>query len=139
MIKTYQKIGSVAAEKFDGSDKMITKYGLDYEFDRCGEAHYYSSDIESVEVGDWIVTGISGERWEIADDVFNKMYTELPVISRKLSSYIELYKSKGYGLTAALCDCTDEDCPDDISDTEVARAWLDGYQIEEDLNNERFN
>jgi hypothetical protein len=26
--------------------------------------------------GDWIVTGINGERWPIADDIFRKTYVE---------------------------------------------------------------
>lgn len=145
MMGKYRKVVAIEAEQYDGSLSMGNKYHLEdvvlnvvptpngpEEID--GVAIKTKEGLLTVGKGDWIATGVNGEHWPIADEIFKKTYAELPVISRKLSEYIELYMSKGYGLTAALCDCTDEDCPDDISDIKLARAWLDGYQVEEDVN-----
>lgn len=135
MIKIYRKTATIRAEQFnDTNDQDFVNTCRKYKLVQPGnDLHFELPTLEGlmkINYGDWIATGIDGEHWAIADEVFKRTYAELPVISRTLSNYIELYKSKGYGLTVALCDCTDEDCPEDIPDTEVARAWLDGYQVE---------
>ncbi|MDO8183248.1 hypothetical protein [Lactiplantibacillus plantarum] len=140
-MKFYRK-QPIEAEQFDGSEEMIDKYHV-----RCDTEYMLSDDpleystvpyqMETLEgflninAGDWIATGIDGEHWPIADDVFKKTYAELPVISEKLDSYIQLYKRNNYGITDMLYDLTDEVCPDaNLTKDDIARAWLDGYQVE---------
>ncbi|MCG0822771.1 DUF1642 domain-containing protein [Lactiplantibacillus plantarum] len=88
--------------------------------------------------GIWIATGANGNNWPIADDVFKQTYKELPVIPNYVAKYIDAEKnntdviqagidaieySKGsIGLTTWI---------EENGDT-FARAWLDGYQVEED-------
>lgn len=85
MIKTYRKIATIQAEQFDGSQKMIKKYGIE----DSAESGYNDSDWEDeglciptkegylrINNGDWVATGIDGEHWAIKDDIFKKTYTE---------------------------------------------------------------
>lgn len=146
MIKAYRKTATIKAEQFDGSDEMIDKYHIetvegDYAKDcsmpEAGPAPYVRYfltrfDVDKgISAGDWIATGVNGEYWTISNDVFKKTYAELPVISEKLDSYIQLYKRNNYGITDMLYDLTDEVCPDaNLTKNDIARAWLDGYQVE---------
>lgn len=98
--------------------------------------------------GDWIATGVNGNHWPIADEVFKKTYAELPVIPKGVARWIELTKQAGKSLGDMFVDYTPEQLTDAdegmISDwvgdnknqtilaNTLARAWLDGYQVEVD-------
>ncbi|WP_251908434.1 hypothetical protein [Lentilactobacillus kefiri] len=86
MIRTYRKIATIQAEQFDGTQKMIKKYGIE----DSAESGYNDSDWEDeglciptkegylrINNGDWIATGVNGEHWPIADDIFKKTYVEV--------------------------------------------------------------
>lgn len=72
MLHKYRKTGFIEAEQFDGSTEMTKKYDLknyggDLVLDEL-EGEF------AIKPGDWIATGINGERWVIADDIFRKTY-----------------------------------------------------------------
>lgn len=144
----YRKTALIEAEQFDGSEKIIERYDLRYN----REASLYEGreigwvistlegDIE-VHINDWIATGINGEHWAIADDVFKKTYTKLPVIPYNVAAFIKLCKENNIDLRDVLYfenngfDYVKEDearIDDWIADHQdkVARAWLDGYEVE---------
>lgn len=83
MIKEYRKIATIKAEQFDGSDKMIEKYGIktDKEFNiAIMDCHYLLPTLEgrlALYKGDWIATGVDGEYWAIKNDIFKKTYQEV--------------------------------------------------------------
>jgi hypothetical protein len=83
MTKTYRKTVTIQAEQFDGSAEMIKKYKLyvaSGEFIGIMRPMFLLSTLEGslgVNAGDWIATGIKGERWAIADDVFKATYVEV--------------------------------------------------------------
>lgn len=137
MIKFYRKTDTIVAEQFDGSQKMIEKYGIE----DSAESGYNDSDWEDeglciptkegylrINNGDWIATGIDGEHWPIADDVFRKTYAKLPVIPRVWADTIEEYKANHYRLSEIF---TERDWNYGGQEL-IARAWLDGYQVEAD-------
>lgn len=76
MIHKYCKKVPIEAEQFDGSEKMVEKYEIYTGIDDWGRWFKISTlegrDIFSV--GDWIATGIDGEHWAIADDIFRRTY-----------------------------------------------------------------
>ncbi|XRJ97326.1 hypothetical protein ACPBEI_00830 [Latilactobacillus sakei] len=82
-IKTYRKTTTIQAEQFDGSSKMIIKYKLyvpSGEFISPHRPMYLMYTLEGpmrVNIGDWIATGVKGEHWVIADDVFKDSYVEV--------------------------------------------------------------
>ena len=149
MIKVYRKTGTIKAEQFDGSDEMINKYHV-----RCDTEYMLSDDPleyqkvpyqmeilegwENINVGDWIATGVNGEHWAIKNDVFKKTYAELPVIPKEVAYVIKQAKNGDYKLgwvfyatytgfwQVSICNWirTNADM--------FARAWLDGYVVEED-------
>ncbi|WP_432224515.1 hypothetical protein ACRPMQ_09820 [Lactiplantibacillus argentoratensis] len=133
MIKVYLK-QPFQAEQFDGSNEMREKYHI--AIGSGWVAPYRINTLEGwvgVQINSWIATGVNGEHWTITDDVFKKSYAELPVLSKKLDSYIQLYKRENYGITAMLYDLTGEVCPDvHLTKDDIARAWLDGYVVEEE-------
>lgn len=63
----------------------------------------------------------------IGNGVFKKTYAKLPVISRVWADTIEEYKANHYRLSEIF---TEWDLGYGGQDV-IARAWLDGYQIEE--------
>ncbi|WP_203181067.1 DUF1642 domain-containing protein [Lactiplantibacillus pentosus] len=151
MIKVYRKTATIKAEQFDGSEEMIDKYHV-----RCDTEYMLSDDqlkysmgpyqIETLEgflnigVGDWIATGVNGEHWAIADDVFKQAYAELPVIPKAVADYMNDYNNLiNLSFHSALYEAFDdlfaasqdaEHWIEHNSDV-FARAWLDGYQVEE--------
>ncbi|AUV60167.1 hypothetical protein [Lactobacillus phage Semele] len=145
MIKIYRKTTTIKAEQFDGSDEMIEKYDIintQLASTAIGfEGAYFLPTMEGelrVNIGDWIASGVEDENWAIADDVFKKTYAELPVIPEYVADYIDMLKNNSDVINASigaieygwgsikLTTWLDEN-----GDT-FARAWLDGYQIEED-------
>ena len=150
MIKFYRKTATIKAEQFDGSDDMINKYHIEFD-----EAYVLPFRIETMEgwigmaVCDWIATGIDGEHWPIADDIFQKTYAELPVIPKAVADWIEESKQENISLSDMLCS---ERRPEKMRkwmmtftpgtyqfdyahyqkcQELIARAWLDGYQVED--------
>lgn len=158
MIKTYRKTATIKAEQFDGGQKLIDKYRIGFmpamQIDPFGDPNDENNwsdpafKIQTLEgvlqlrVGDWIATGINGEHWPIADDIFKKTYAELPVIPKAVADWIELGKSKRVSLDTALLLTLYENKKTDGNElarwimhgnlATVARAWLDGYQVEVD-------
>nr|DAO86404.1 MAG TPA: Protein of unknown function (DUF1642) [Caudoviricetes sp.] len=150
MIKTYSKTTTIKAEQFDGSDEMVDKYELIDAGTMLGTHHspeLYLTGSRKIDVGDWIATGVNGNHWPIADEVFKKTYAELPVIPKCVADWIEECKQKNPPLSGMLCS---ESRPEKIRDWMAftpgtyqfdydryqkyqeltARAWLDGYRVE---------
>ncbi|BEI64687.1 DUF1642 domain-containing protein [Lactiplantibacillus plantarum] len=134
-MKFYRK-QPIEAEQFDGSEEMIDKYHI--AIDSSWVVPYRINTIEGwrgVQVHAWIATGVKGEHWPIIDDVFKQTYAELPVIPQAVAKYIEMTRDE-----VMLFDALDAvlsgfgTLPDWISSNQdlFARAWLDGYQVEED-------
>lgn len=81
MLHTYRKTALIDAEQFDGSDEMVKKYSVVdmanvtsvplhgprwFLLTKEGTMGLYEND--------WIATGIDGEHWVIANDIFHKTY-----------------------------------------------------------------
>jgi len=141
MNKIYRKTTTINAEQFDGSNEMAKRYGAElysnsgYGYDAVegepdGDGYVLiTPEGESlVRTGDWIVTGVNGEHWVIEDDVFKQTYAELPVIPKVFGDTIEELKANHYELSEFFnewkCNYEEQEM--------IARAWLDGYVVEED-------
>ncbi len=67
------------AEQFDGSDEMVRKYDIE-DVKKIGFIDAQRFVIHTLEgplpidINDWIATGIDGEHWPIADDIFKRTY-----------------------------------------------------------------
>ncbi|WP_076636241.1 DUF1642 domain-containing protein [Lactiplantibacillus plantarum] len=161
MIKVYRKTATIKAEKFDGSNEMIVKYHVrcDTEYMLSDDPLEYQTvpyQIETLEgflninAGDWVATGINGEHWVIVDEIFKKTYAELPMIPKAVADWIEKCKHDGTSsIGGMLCyelqpekvrywiertpgtyDCNQRRYKE--HQELVARAWLDGYVVEEE-------
>ncbi|WP_159271296.1 DUF1642 domain-containing protein [Lactiplantibacillus plantarum] len=138
MIKVYRKTGTIKAEQFDGSDEMAKKYSITPPMPL--DPDYTINTLEGdmvLGVGDWVATGINGENWPIADDVFKKTYAELPVIPENVDYSIKKYKEWNYDLGIVFDNaCSGHAWEDDVGEwilensNVFARAWLDGYVVE---------
>lgn len=79
MLHEYRKKTTIKAEQFDGSIKQVTRYkahivGPTSRGDNsCFLLPTKEGDMK-LNVGDWIATGIEGEHWVIADDIFKRTY-----------------------------------------------------------------
>ncbi|WP_137598209.1 DUF1642 domain-containing protein [Paucilactobacillus kaifaensis] len=135
----YRKTALIEAEQFDSSDEMIHKYNIYITFgsipwDKPNHKDYrifvlktVDGDIELIH-GDWIATGIDGEHWVIRNDIFKQTYKQLPVISHYAAEIIEWTKEADKTLADVFRDYDEfEDRVDDI-----ARAWLDGYEVRDE-------
>ncbi|AIY32294.1 hypothetical protein AXJ17_gp45 [Lactobacillus phage LfeSau] len=80
MLRKYRKIATIKAEQFDSDD-------IDGAYAMCRKYHIISSQKEpfllktkeglmALHDGDWIATGIDGEHWAIANDIFRRTYQE---------------------------------------------------------------
>lgn len=151
-VRIYRKTATITAERFDGSDGMVKRYGL---VDRGGhvvdELHVdnmcFIRTLEGqmkVNYHDWIATGVNGEHWPIADEIFKKTYAELPVIPKVVADWIGTCKRDQQSLSYAM---DQQAIPKEVRDyfrdyrtvkewiavqDTFARAWLDGYQVKED-------
>ena len=148
MIKIYRKTTTINAEQFDGSDEMIEKYNI--AIGSGWVAPYRINTLEGwvgVQINSWIATGVNGEHWPIADDVFKKTYAELPVIPKNVANYLVDCKHDhttiGTSLSGNIVLFGHARTPDMIHDILswlrpydnqdlFARAWLDGFQTEEE-------
>lgn len=142
MIKVYRKTATIKAEQFDGSDAMVDKYELIDAGTMLGTHHspeLYLTGSGKINVGDWIATGVSGEHWTIADDVFKQTYVELPVIPKDVACLIKQDKEWDYNLgmviddaySGHICEIGVDEWILAHTDT-FARSWLDGYVVEVD-------
>ena len=139
MIKMYHKTATIQAEQFDGSRELAKKYGI-----RMMPRATESGMIDTLEgtvvahYGDWIATGVDGEHWPIADDIFKKTYAELPTIPKSVADWIEKRKHNNpHDLRSTFVFSPYADCSKwcgewiEFHSEIFARAWLDGYQVEE--------
>lgn len=157
----YIKTATIDAEQFDGSEAMIKKYSirLDEPYQIAAEPDefvFVPFEIETreawlkIEVGDWVATGVKGEHWPIADEIFKQTYQKLPAIPAEIDTAIKAYR-KAYGdnkgLTVLLLDWQQswalgvlssiQNMPYDLRESYrfksdlIARAWLDGYEIDD--------
>ena len=142
MIKIYRKTATIKAEQFDGSEEMVERYGV---LDTEGAGLFLPTLEGNLEfhVGDWIATGVKGEHWAIADDVFKQTYAELPVIPDEVSLSIEDWKKHHRGLDQIFGMVYQHEITRTQGSTTInwimcgnqdvfARAWLDGYTVEEE-------
>ncbi|KZU56082.1 DUF1642 domain-containing protein [Lactiplantibacillus plantarum] len=130
-MKVYRNTATIKAEQFDGSDEMIDKYELIDAGTMLGTHHspeLYLTGSGKVDVGDWIATGVNGEYWAIADDVFKKTYAELPVIPKVWGNAIEEFKANHYKLSELFNEWGWNYDEQEL----IVRAWLDGYVVEEE-------
>ncbi|GEO72836.1 hypothetical protein LZY01_20040 [Levilactobacillus zymae] len=143
----YVKTIPIEAEQFEESVGMINKYDLTSLYN----GQWSIDTLEGGMVfntGDWIATGINGEHWAIADDVFQKTYMKLPVIPEAVSNVLIYAKSKKRNLYWVFTQTPNNlarlkvIAPSERreisgffrksgSDEIFARAWLDGYQVTE--------
>lgn len=82
MLKEYRKIATIKAEQFDGSAKMLIDYPIRVALDNITKTNlsYCLLTKEGpliLNLGDWIATGVEGEHWAIADEIFKKTYEEV--------------------------------------------------------------
>lgn len=83
MIKEYRKKTTIKAEQYQGTSEQNKRYNISTypigPFDLLSE-HAYLPTIEGdmeLNIGDWLATGIDGEHWAIADDIFRRTYEEV--------------------------------------------------------------
>lgn len=146
MTRTYIKKDSIKAEQFDGSFDMQAKYAMMSVHFTSGKSAtsmpVQNGDVK-VNVGDWIATGINGEHWTITDEAFQQAYAELPAIPKFVADWIENCRQLDSGDIATVLLSNDDEQPQgkfaDYTTTyviynanTVARAYLDGYQVEGD-------
>ncbi|QLQ61795.1 hypothetical protein HHK02_00200 [Limosilactobacillus reuteri] len=80
MLHKYRKTALIEAERFDGSDEMMKKYHINNRawIGRViGPADFRlptKEGLMEVKIDDWIATGIDGEHWAIAPDIFERTY-----------------------------------------------------------------
>ena len=79
MLHDYRKKTAIKAEQFDGSLKQIARYKVHIVGSTSwGDASYFLLPTKEgnmkINKGDWIATGIDGEHWGIADDIFRRTY-----------------------------------------------------------------
>lgn len=155
MIEIYRKTATIKAEQFDGSEEMADKYDIevvegdyaeDYSMPEAAPAPYFryfmASGYNEVYVGDWIATGINGEHWPIAEDVFKKTYAEMPVIPNYVAEYIDMAKNNetrldNPNIAEAIVDVVEYGGGSselaswiEWNGDAFGRAWLDGYTVE---------
>ena len=136
MIKTYHKTAPIKVEQFDGSNEMVEKYKMMDAGTMIGTQHspeLYLEGSGKVVIGDWIATGVNGEHWTIADDIFKQRCEELPVIPKAVADWINECISLGWTRNFLdVCYRAPEPVDKwiDNNSNMFARAWLGGYQVE---------
>jgi hypothetical protein len=83
MIKEYQKITTIKAEQFDGSEEQIERYGIrpprPKEIASTADAEWQpliptKEGMMKFHIGDWIATGPFGEHYAISEAIFDITY-----------------------------------------------------------------
>lgn len=145
MIKVYLK-QPVYVERIDElGTGLLDKYeiyslsgGMWHPHDEVGHSMLCSGYLEW---GDWIATGADGSHWIIPNALYEQQYGELPVIPKAVADYMKDCKNPiNSAFHSALYEAFDElfATSQDVEhwiehNSDVfARAWLDGYQVEED-------
>lgn len=148
MIKIYRRTATIKAEQFD-YEKWVHMRHDAYPMvfgDTAKDGGMMATNPViptldgdmRVHDGDWIATGINGEHWPIADDIFRKTYAELPVIPKEIAYVIKQAKNGDYKLGWVLYATYSGLWRVSVGNwirthaDMFARAWLDGYQVEED-------
>lgn len=150
MIKIHQK-QPIQAEQFDGKQKYMFGHKVISDNSLVDalthDPVYYSILINEddsddpkedpnevvFEIGDWIIK-YGEDIHAIVNDIFKKTYAELPVIPKAVADWINECISIGW--TRNFLDVCYR-APDpvdkwiDNNSNMFARAWLDGYQLEE--------
>lgn len=93
----YIKTETIDAIQFDGSEAMIEKYSIRLVtlYQIADEFEYVPFMIETleawvtIEVGDWIATGINGEHWVIADEIFKQTYKPVKALPQMILDAIK--------------------------------------------------
>lgn len=155
MIKIYRKTANIKAEQFYPENGVIPEgvFDKEYEHTTSGMISAMVDELENghpshnwhiktlegelkVNPGDWIATGVNGEHWPIADEVFKKTYAELPVIPKSVDYSIKKYKEWNCDLGIVFDDvCSGHVWEDGVGEwilensNVFARAWLDGYVL----------
>lgn len=153
MIKMYREKSKIKAERFDGSQKSAFGYKIVPDKPLVdalnGKPIYYLiltgdnfEDGVVIEKGDWIVND-GTDIYELDNESFNNRCEQLPVLPQYVADWIESCKEKGYSLPVLLnpdyypssiskfmSNPTDYDSIINQFGETVARAWLDGYQVE---------
>lgn len=76
----YRKTALIEAEQYIGSPAQVIEYNIVEIPPVIGTDKPYEYFIPTLEgpmelhAGDWIATGVNGEHWAIADDVFKETY-----------------------------------------------------------------
>ena len=142
MIKAYRKTGTIKAEQFDGSLDLFIKYDMIDIGTMCEERHspevYMSGDHRKLTIGDWIITDNFNHHTSMTDKEFQQQYAELPVIPNYVAEYIDTEKNNTDVIQAGI-DAIEYSKGSIELTTWIeengdafARAWLDGFQMEED-------
>ena len=79
MLHKYRKTATIQAERFDGSIKQITRYKVHIVGPTSrGDTSYFLLPTKEgnmkLNAGDYIATGIDGERCAIDQDIFERTY-----------------------------------------------------------------
>lgn len=145
MIKVYLK-RPVCVERIDElGTGLLDKYeiyslsgGMWHPHDEVGHSMLCSGYLEW---GDWIATGADGSHWIIPNALYEQQYGELPVIPKAVADYMKDCKNPiNSAFHSVLYEAFDElfATSQDVEhwiehNSDVfARAWLDGYTVEED-------
>lgn len=146
----YIKTGTTEFEQFNETSDQRFKFGIidkalltSVESVAYGADRYMIPTLEGnmvIHPTDWIATGAEGEHWPVKDEIFKKTYKKLPKLTRPVSRYLE-YCKEHWNLNDAFLNAeylvSDKDGAvqlDYLSShpEQFARAWLDGYEVEDE-------
>lgn len=85
MLHEYRKKEPIKAEQFNSCFKAQTEQRIKYGIKMLGPVTSFErkkasfvlptkEGLMTINIGDWIATGIDGEHWAIADDIFRRTY-----------------------------------------------------------------
>ena len=82
MLKEYRKTATIQAEQFDGSKEQVKRYPIivlgtlqdGCVYTGCPCVLKTKEGGMNLKKGDWIATGVDGEHWCIAKDIFERTY-----------------------------------------------------------------
>lgn len=150
----YIKTETTEFEQFDGSNEMCEKYGIRPDMETknvvTGIPMFYSILTHEgemfFEVGAWIATGVDDEHYAVEDEIFKKTYKKLPVIPKCVADLMpdwkahvllqDVYFHVGQYHSLPALDEAKADLWVVQHDDQFARAWLDGYEVEDDTKND---
>lgn len=76
MIHKYRKIVPIEAEQFTADPKQVFKYNIFPDDNGTGFDYFLLTKEGNMKLntGDYIATGVDGEHWAIAPEIFEKTY-----------------------------------------------------------------